>query len=88
MINILLHQDLTTENFDARVAQANLASKNNIANFIRNGDFDDKLKILNKLSKNVTLLSTKYFSFFPDKMYFTAMMNIKICLFINQHLTC
>ena len=63
---------LTTENFDARLAQVNLASKNNIANFIRNEDFDDKLKLLNKLSKNVTLLLTKYFSFFLDKMHFRS----------------
>ena len=63
---------LTTENFDARLAQVNLASKNNIANFIRNEDLDDKLKLLNKLSKNVTLLLTKYFSFFLDKMHFRS----------------
>ena len=39
---------LTAENFAARLAQANLASKNDIANFIKKTDFDDKLKNLNK----------------------------------------
>ena len=34
-----------------RPKQANLATKNNIANIAKKADFDDKLKILNK---NVT----------------------------------
>ena len=43
MINIL-----TAENFAAILAQANLASKSDIANFIKKTKFDDKLKNLNK----------------------------------------
>ena len=39
MINILLIKNL---------AQANLASKNDIASFVKKTDFDDKLKNLNK----------------------------------------
>ena len=39
---------LTAENFAARLAQANLAYKNDIANFVKKTDFDDKLKNLNK----------------------------------------
>ena len=35
---------LTAENFAARLGQANLASKNDIANFVNKTDFDDKLK--------------------------------------------
>ena len=35
---------LTSENFSARLAQGNLASKSNIANFVKKIDFDDKLK--------------------------------------------
>ena len=35
---------LTAENFSSRLAQANLASKSDIANFVKNTDFDDKLK--------------------------------------------
>ena len=36
---------LTSENVSKRLAQANVASKNGIANFIKNINFDDKLKI-------------------------------------------
>ena len=39
---------LTGENFAARVAQASLASKSDIANFVKKAGFDDKLKNLNK----------------------------------------
>ena len=39
---------LTAENFAARLAQANLASKSDIVNFVKKTDFDDKLKNLNK----------------------------------------
>ena len=39
---------LAAENFAARLAQANLASKNNIANFIKKTDLDNKLKTLNE----------------------------------------
>ena len=35
---------LTAQNFTARLKQANLASKNDIANFVKNIDFDNKLK--------------------------------------------
>ena len=38
----------TAENFATRLAQANLASKSDIANFVNKTDFDDKLKNLNK----------------------------------------
>ena len=36
---------LTLENFTARLKQANLASKSDVANFVKNTDFDDKLNI-------------------------------------------
>ena len=47
---------LTSENFAARLAQANLASKNDIATFVKKKiDFDDKLKKLNtKVTSNKT----------------------------------
>ena len=48
---------LTLENTTGRLAQANLASKNDIANFIKKTDFDDKLK---KLNENVTSNKTKH----------------------------
>ena len=39
---------LTVENFAARLKQANLASKNDIADFIKQTDFDKKLRNLCK----------------------------------------
>ena len=48
---------LTVENFVARLAQANLSSKSDIANFVKKTDFDDKLKNLNK---RVTSNKTKH----------------------------
>ena len=39
---------LTAENFAARLAQANLGSKSDIANFVKRTEFDDKLKNGNK----------------------------------------
>ena len=39
---------LTSQNFIARLAQTNLASKSDIATFVKKTDFDDKLKQLNK----------------------------------------
>ena len=35
---------VTAESFAARLAQANLASKNDIATLVKKADFDDKLK--------------------------------------------
>ena len=39
---------LKAESFAARLAQVNLASKNDNANFVKKTDFDGKLKNLNK----------------------------------------
>ena len=39
---------LTSKNFAARLAQANLASKNGIANFLKETDFDNKLISFNE----------------------------------------
>ena len=41
---------LKAGNFIARLTQANLASKTDIANFVKKTEFDDKLKNLNKKS--------------------------------------
>ena len=59
MINILLVQNLitTTENFVARLTQANLATNSDTGNFVKKTDFDDKLKSLNK---KVTSNKTKH----------------------------
>ena len=47
---------LTTESFVSKLAQANLASKNDIAALVKKTDLDDKLK---KLGKKVTSNKTK-----------------------------
>ena len=47
---------LKAENFAARLAEANLATKSDIAYFVNKTDFDEKLKNLNK---NVTSNKTK-----------------------------
>ena len=48
---------LTSENFAARLKQANLASKSVIAALVKKTDFDDKLKTLNK---KITSNKTKH----------------------------
>ena len=40
--------NITSEHFAARLAQVNLASKNDIADFVSKTDFHDKLKNSNK----------------------------------------
>ena len=47
-ITTLKFNKLTSENFSARLAEANLARKNDIVNSVKKADFDDKLKDLNK----------------------------------------
>ena len=47
--------NLTAENFAARLAQVNLACKNYISNFVNKTDFDDRLINLNeKVTSNKT----------------------------------
>ena len=57
---------LTSENFTARLKQEKLASNNDIANFVKKINFNEKLKTitsnkneLNELSKKVKAISTK-----------------------------
>ena len=40
--------NLMVDNFDARLKQAKLAAKADIADFVKKTDFNDKLKIFNK----------------------------------------
>ena len=47
-ITIQEFNKLTSENVTARVVKANLLSKNDIANFVKKTDRDDKLRYLNK----------------------------------------
>ena len=65
-ITIAEFDKLTSENFAARLKQANLESKSDIANFVNMTDFINKLKDvtsnkneLNELSKKVKEISTK-----------------------------
>ena len=55
-ITTLALNKLAAENFAARLSQTNLASKNDITNFVKKKtDFDDKLKNLNeKITSNKT----------------------------------
>ena len=58
IINLLLLQTLTiAENFAARLAQVNLASKSDNVNFRKKTNFDDKLK---KLNNKINSTKTKH----------------------------
>ena len=58
MKSILLEfNKLTAENFAARLVEAKIATKADIADLIKKTDFDDKLKNLNK---KVTSNKTKH----------------------------
>ena len=48
MINTPEFSNLTAENFAARLKQANLTSKSDIANYVNKADFDNKLLSFNK----------------------------------------
>ena len=49
---------MTLENFTSRIKQTNLATKVDIADFVKKADFDDKLKNLNK---KITSKTSKHF---------------------------
>ena len=48
---------LTSENFTSRLKQASLGSKNNIANFAKKTNFDNKLKTVTSNKNEVNELS-------------------------------
>ena len=62
IITIQEFNKLTTENIAARLAEVNLACKNDIANLVKKADFDNKLKNLNELSEKSFLLGRMYFT--------------------------
>ena len=79
---------LTSKNFEARLKQADLVNKT---------DFDNKLTSFNKritsnktkylvIQKKLDSRITKDYNFFKTEFILQPMMNLKICLFINQHL--
>ena len=54
-VTSLRFNKLTAKNVTARLAQTNLASENDIANFLRNTGFYDKLKSFNeRIASNKT----------------------------------
>ena len=54
-VTSLRFNKLTAKTFTARLAQTNLASENDIANFLRNTGFYDKLKSFNeRIASNKT----------------------------------
>ena len=57
LTNIVLLKNLTSENFTARLKQANSASENDIANFLKKTDLNNNQ--LNELSEKVKVISTK-----------------------------
>ena len=91
VLNILVLQEFnkfTAENLAARLKEANLLNKT---------DFDNKLTSLNKritlnkikhleYQKKLNSLVTKDYNFFLDRIYLQVIMDLKIHLFINQHL--
>ena len=56
-ISTLESKKLIAENFTARLKQANLATKDDIADFVKTKSFDDKLK---KWNKKVTFYKSKH----------------------------
>ena len=57
LTNIVLLKNLTSENFTARLKQANSASESDIANFLKKTDLNNNQ--LNELSEKVKVISTK-----------------------------
>ena len=77
---------LRGENFAARLAQANLASKNIIVNFVKNTDFHDKLKSLNK---KITSNKTKHVfvenEFKNDRHLTRVFLLVKATFLVTEH---
>ena len=58
-INTEEFNKLAPENFTARLKQENLVSKNDVANFVKKTDFDEKLKTLTSNKNELNELSKK-----------------------------
>ena len=70
-----------SENFASRLAQANLASKNDIVASVKKTDFDNKLK---HLKKEITSNKTKHTLVENE---FKKLQTFNSCLFIGQSTT-
>ena len=73
---------VTKENFDERIKQANIASKNDIADFVKKTYFDKK-NLLN-INKKVTLNSTRHLEAKKFQMTYQKMIykSEKVCDFL------
>ena len=67
---------LTAESYTPKLKQANLATKGDIAGFVKKADFDDKLKV--KLKKKVTSKKSKHSLVKNELKKKTATYNRKI----------
>ena len=77
---------LTAENFAARLAQANIASKSDIANFIKKTNFDDKLKNVNmKITSNKTKHILVKSAFKNYKHLTKVLLLVKFTLIMIDH---
>ena len=75
------------EYFAARMAQANLASKNDIANFVKKTYFDDKLNNLNKkkilqIKQNMYLLKMNEKNYWHLTQFF---LTVKVTLIMMEY---
>ena len=71
---------LAVENFAARLAQANLVTKSDIANFVYKTDFDNKLK---NLSNKVTSYKSKHL-LVENEFKKKKLQTFDLSLFISQ----
>ena len=83
-ITTLEFNKLTAENFAARLPQTNIASKNDIAHFIKKTDFDDKLKNLNKRINLNTKITPNKRKHFLVENEFKKLQTFDPSLFIDQ----
>ena len=75
------------EYFAARMAQANLASKNDIANFVKKTYFDDKLNNLNK-KKILQIKQNMYLLKINEKNYWhltQVFLTVKVTLIMMEY---
>ena len=78
---------IMAEYFAARMAQANLASKNDIANFVKKSYFDDKLNNLNK-KKILQIKQNIYLLKMNEKNYWhltQVTITVKVTLIMMEH---
>ena len=73
---------LAAESFAAKLVQANLSCKNDIAYFVHKTDFDGKLKNLNKKD---TSNKTKHLLVKNELKKLQSLLLVKVTLIIMEH---